>query len=158
MRRSIIALAAAAALAVAPVMLGQDTAEAGGQDVLKGIIGGIIAGAVISSIVQAGQYHCHGNICHRHGYAGPYHYHDAYGTILYQAPAPTYVVPAPPPPVYVVPAPPTYVVPAPPPVYGGYSQAHYAWCAQRYRSYDARSNTFQPLGAVPRRPCISPYM
>ena len=48
--------------------------------------------------------------------------------------------------------------PAPAPVYGGYPQAHYAWCASRYRSYHAPSNTYQPLGPYPRRQCVSPYM
>ncbi|MFD2258907.1 BA14K family protein [Chelativorans composti] len=30
------------------------------------------------------------------------------------------------------------------------------WCAQRYRSYRAYDNTFQPYNG-PRRPCRSPY-
>ena len=34
--------------------------------------------------------------------------------------------------------------------------AHYAWCQGRYRSYHARSNTFQPHNG-PRRACRSPY-
>jgi len=148
-------MATGAALAFAPVMSGHDAARAGSSDFVKGIIGGMIASAVINSVVQAGQYHCHGPVCHTHGYAGPYHYHDAYGNIVYQAPAPAYVVP-PPPPAYVVPAPPPVYAPAP--VYGGYSQAHLSWCANRYRSYDPGSNTYQPLGNVARRPCVSPYM
>lgn len=47
---------------------------------------------------------------------------------------------------------------APAPVYNGYPQAHYSWCASKYRSYHAPSNSFQPYGPNPRRPCISPYM
>ena len=38
----------------------------------------------------------------------------------------------------------------------GYSRAHYNWCAARYRSYDARTNTYQPYEG-PRRQCRSPY-
>ena len=140
MRKTMIALAGAAALSLAPVASGYDLAEAGGSNIVKGIIGGLIAGAVISGIVRAGQYHCHGPVCHSHGYAGPYHYHDAYGNILYQAP--TYVAPPPP----------------PPPVVGSYPQAHSSWCTNKYRSYDAGSNSYQPYGNVPRRPCVSPYM
>lgn len=146
MRKFIITMASAAALATSPVMLGNDVAQAGSNDIIKGIIGGIIASAVINSIVQSGQYHCHGRACHSHGYAEAGHYHDAYGRILYQYQAPPRVYVAPPPP------------PPPPAVYGAYSQAHYNWCAAKYRSYDAGSNTYQPYGYVPRRACISPYM
>lgn len=45
----------------------------------------------------------------------------------------------------------------PRPVYQGrVSQAHVDWCANRYRSYDYRSNTFQPYNG-PRQTCYSPY-
>ena len=37
------------------------------------------------------------------------------------------------------------------------SAAHVRWCYDRYRSYRAYDNTFQPYHG-PRRPCISPYM
>ncbi len=46
------------------------------------------------------------------------------------------------------------VYPAP-----GYSSAggsHVQWCANRYRSYRAYDNTFQPYNG-PRQQCISPY-
>ena len=144
MRKLAITLAASAAFIAAPALLGYGDAKAvSAGDIAKGIIGGVIAGAVINSIVRSGQYHCHGRDCHRHGYARAGHYHDAYGNIIYYQAAP------PPPPVYA----------PPPPAYGGgYPPAHYDWCAGKYRSYDARSNTFQPYGNVPRRPCISPYM
>ncbi len=33
---------------------------------------------------------------------------------------------------------------------------HYSWCADRYRSYDWRSNSFQPYNG-PRQLCYSPY-
>jgi len=40
--------------------------------------------------------------------------------------------------------------------YGNTPSAHIAWCHRRYRSYDSRSNTFQPYHG-PRRICRSPY-
>lgn len=47
--------------------------------------------------------------------------------------------------------------PRPAPVYRGRNaQAHVNWCAGRYRSYDYRSNTFQPYNG-PRQTCYSPY-
>lgn len=39
---------------------------------------------------------------------------------------------------------------------GGYSASHYQWCENRYRSYRASDNTFQPNNG-PRRQCTSPY-
>jgi hypothetical protein len=45
---------------------------------------------------------------------------------------------------------------APPRRAYGFSQAHVNWCYNRYRSYDAGSNTFQPYNG-PRRACYSPY-
>ena len=45
---------------------------------------------------------------------------------------------------------------APPRRSYGLSNAHVNWCYNRYRSYDARSNTFQPYNG-PRRACYSPY-
>ena len=41
-----------------------------------------------------------------------------------------------------------------PPAYRG--NAHVSWCYDRYRSYRASDNTFQPYNG-PRRQCISPY-
>lgn len=38
----------------------------------------------------------------------------------------------------------------------GMSQAHVDWCYDRYRSYRASDNTFQPYNG-PRRECRSPY-
>jgi len=37
-----------------------------------------------------------------------------------------------------------------------YGDAHVQWCYDRYRSYRAYDNTFQPYSG-PRRPCYSPY-
>ncbi|WP_244494894.1 BA14K family protein [Bosea sp. Root483D1] len=33
---------------------------------------------------------------------------------------------------------------------------HVAWCSQRFRSYRASDNTWQPNNG-PRRQCVSPY-
>lgn len=38
----------------------------------------------------------------------------------------------------------------------GYGDAHVRWCYNRYRSYRAWDNTFQPYGG-PRQSCYSPY-
>jgi hypothetical protein len=43
---------------------------------------------------------------------------------------------------------PRYVAPA--------GSSHVAWCEQRYRSYRAYDNTFQPYNG-PRQQCVSPY-
>lgn len=40
--------------------------------------------------------------------------------------------------------------------YVGGGVSHVNWCANRYRSYRAYDNTFQPYNG-PRRQCISPY-
>lgn len=37
-----------------------------------------------------------------------------------------------------------------------YGNAHVNWCYNRYRSYRAYDNTFQPYYG-PRRQCVSPY-
>jgi len=44
----------------------------------------------------------------------------------------------------------------PPPRYYNGSSAHVQWCYNRYRSYRASDNTFQPYNG-PRRQCVSPY-
>ena len=49
-----------------------------------------------------------------------------------------------------------YYAPAPRRYYGGGTNAHVAWCYDRYRSYRAYDNTYQPYGG-PRRECRSPY-
>jgi hypothetical protein len=41
-------------------------------------------------------------------------------------------------------------------VSGGGGNAHVQWCYDRYRSYRAFDNTYQPYNG-PRRPCFSPY-
>lgn len=35
--------------------------------------------------------------------------------------------------------------------------AHVEWCAERYRSYRAGDNSYQPYGAAGRAPCVSPF-
>lgn len=49
-------------------------------------------------------------------------------------------------------APPVYVAPRS----SALSGAHVDWCYDRYRSYRAYDNTYQPYGA-PRQQCWSPY-
>jgi len=44
----------------------------------------------------------------------------------------------------------------PAPVYRGGGNAHVRWCYNRYRSYRAYDNTFQPYNG-PRQQCYSPY-
>ncbi|MDP3526007.1 MAG: BA14K family protein [Hoeflea sp.] len=39
---------------------------------------------------------------------------------------------------------------------GSTNPQHVSWCSSQYRSYDVRSNTFQPYNG-PRRECRSPY-
>ena len=39
---------------------------------------------------------------------------------------------------------------------GSTNPQHVSWCNAKYRSYDVRSNTFQPYNG-PRRECRSPY-
>ena len=39
---------------------------------------------------------------------------------------------------------------------GGLNPRHYSWCADRYRSYHWRSNSFQPYHG-PQQRCYSPY-
>lgn len=76
------------------------------------------------------RYHCHGRYCHRHRNRG-YHNHNR-GVRVY----------------------PPHTAPR----YGTRRayQAHVNWCLNRYRSYDPRSDTFQPYRG-PRRRCNSPY-
>ena len=50
-----------------------------------------------------------------------------------------------------------YVPPAPRRIYRGGGNAHVAWCSQRYRSYRAYDNSYQPYNG-PRRECVSPYL
>lgn len=49
-----------------------------------------------------------------------------------------------------------YYRPAPRRVYRSYGSAHVEWCYNRYRSYRAGDNTFQPYNG-PRQQCYSPY-
>lgn len=49
---------------------------------------------------------------------------------------------------------PRYYAPAPAP--SGINPSHVAWCENRYRSYRAYDNTFQPYNG-PRQQCYSPY-
>lgn len=58
--------------------------------------------------------------------------------------------------LYLGPAYPTYRYVQPRRYYRGGGSAHVAWCYNRYRSYRAWDNTFQPYHG-PRRQCWSPY-
>lgn len=141
MKKLLLSAVCGSAMMLAPMATGGDHARADNK--FWGALGaGLLGGLIISTIVRNNQWHCHQGLgCHRHGYAGAYHYHQSlYGPILYQQPQPVYQ------------APPVVVAPG-----GGYSQAHYQWCADRYRSYDPGSNSYQPYGPYPRRPCVSPY-
>lgn len=70
-----------------------------------------------------------------------YNYHRGGPSIhLYVEPAPRYR------PRYHTPSPPRYSLP----------RAHVRWCNNRYRSYRAWDNSFQPYHG-PRRQCMSPY-
>lgn len=51
--------------------------------------------------------------------------------------------------------PPIYRPPVYRPPVGNWSR-HVNWCMSRYRSYDPRSDTYQPYGG-PRQRCISPF-
>lgn len=79
---------------------------------------------------------------HRHWHDPRYRRGPSFGIII--APPPIYRAP-----IYRAPrhvAPPSYRL----------GPAHVNWCYNRYRSYRAWDNTFQPYHG-PRRPCYSPY-
>lgn len=42
------------------------------------------------------------------------------------------------------------------PALRAYGNSHVSWCYDRWRSYRASDNTYQPLNG-PRRQCVSPY-
>ncbi|WP_292227501.1 BA14K family protein, partial [Mesorhizobium sp.] len=44
----------------------------------------------------------------------------------------------------------------PPPPAARLAAAHVRWCFDRYRSYRAWDNSYQPYGG-PRQQCLSPY-
>ncbi len=147
MRNILVAMVSSAALAATALVMVPAPANATheiGHAILGGIVGGVIGG-VIANGVANGQNHCHDGLgCHSHGGANRYHYHDAYGNVLYQQ------VVAPPPP------PQRRIIIQQQPAGGQYPQAHYNWCFGKYKSYDPGSNSYQPYGG-PRRLCQSPY-
>jgi hypothetical protein len=83
------------------------------------------------------------------GYGGYYHNYDGYWYPLAAFGAGAIIGGA-------IASQPRYVRPAPVYRTGGLNPRHYEWCAMRYRSYDAYSNSFQPYNG-PRRTCYSPY-
>ena len=101
-----------------------------GGDVAAGVIGGLILGGVIANANRRSRNrHCHYDYCHRHSYRYSDHSHEP-------------------------------VVYDPPPrrrrVRRDALDAHEEWCYDRYRSYRAWDNTFQPYRGG-RRKCRSPY-
>ena len=105
-----------------------------------GVVSGLIAGGIISqNRGYYGPYNCYGAYCRNpylynqrgyypRPYYGPTIYPRYYGYRPYYRPIPRV----------------------------SYSRAHYDYCFNRYRSYRAYDNTFQPYHG-PRRLCRSPY-
>ncbi len=100
--------------------------------VAAGIIGGaIIGGAIANSSRRSRNRHCHAGYCHSHSYRYSNHRHRP---VVYD-----------PPPRRRAPVRRSYG-----------SDAHEEWCFDRYRSYRAYDNTYQPYRGG-RRYCRSPY-
>lgn len=94
------------------------------------IIGGaIIGGAIANSNRRRSNRHCHRGYCHTHNYQYSDHRHRP---TVYERPRRR---------------------PAPRRDYG---DRHEEWCYDRYRSYRAYDNTYQPYNGR-RRSCRSPY-
>ncbi len=95
------------------------------------IIGGaIIGGAIANSNRRRSSRHCHRGYCHRHNYEYSDHRHRP---VVYDPPPRRR-----------------------PPPRRDYGDRHEDWCYDRYRSYRARDNTYQPYRGG-RRYCQSPY-
>ena len=133
-------IAVAAALSLGAMALSQP-AQAGHRNTAA-IIAGIAVGAIVAGAIADSHRHRHHH--YNHGYRKRHYKKHRYKSYYY----------APPPPVYYKPARPHY---APPPVAHRYAPEPwtpewYAYCSQRYRSFDPRSGTFQPYHG-PRRLC-----
>ncbi len=132
-------IALAAAVSLGAMTLSQP-AQAGRKT--AAIIAGIAVGAIVASALAENHRHRHHH--YDHGYRK-----RRYKSYYYAPPPP------PPPPVYYYkPVRPHY---APPPAVYQYAPQPwtpewYAYCSQRYRSFDPRSGTFQPYRG-PRRLC-----
>ncbi len=143
-----VTLAAPMALATAPAEANHEFWHAFG-----GVVAGAVAVGIIANAVNAGQEHCHDGLgCHAHGGARAYHFHDRYGSIVYRQQVRQPVQPLYEEEIYEERP---VVRPAVRP--GRLPRAHYDWCYSRYKSYDAGSNSYQPLNAGGRRQCRSPY-
>lgn len=135
--KKFLSLSMAAMLAGTLVMLSFSDADARhrrGHRIAAGIAGAIIGGAIIGGAIansnrRSRNRHCHRGYCHRHNYQYSDHRHR--------------------PAVY---NPPRRRRPA----RRNYGNAHEDWCFDRYRSYRAYDNTFQPYNGR-RRSCRSPY-
>lgn len=118
----------------------------------------IAAGSALPAATpaQAGEWSHHGWVeTHRPWYdqhpwtgTGPGYYYSNHPNHIPAYPKPLRGYPVP---LYEVRAP----LPAAPRFRASFDR-HAEWCARRYRSYDVRSDTFQPYHG-PRRYCRSPF-
>jgi hypothetical protein len=92
-----------------------------------GLLGGIALGAALANSDRRGNDHCHQNGCHNHNYRDFQHRHRP---VVYN--------------------------PQPRQRRLSYANAHEEWCFNRYRSFRAYDNTYQPYQGG-RRYCRSPY-
>ena len=136
--KKFLSLSMAALLAGTMVMLSFSDADARHKrrhgvaaGVAAGIIGGaIIGGAIANSNRRRSNRHCHRGYCHRHNYEYSDHRHRP---VVYDPPPRRRAPPR-----------------------REYGDRHEDWCYDRYRSYRARDNTYQPYRGG-RRYCRSPY-
>ncbi len=136
--KKFLSLSMAALLAGTMVVLSFSDADARhkrrhgvGAGIAAGIIGGaIIGGAIANSNRRSRDRHCHRGYCHTHNYQYSDHRHRP---VVYDPPPRRR-----------------------PPPRRDYGERHEDWCYDRYRSYRARDNTYQPYRGG-RRYCQSPY-
>ncbi|MEM6464536.1 MAG: BA14K family protein [Pseudomonadota bacterium] len=142
---------AIAALSLGLLAMAVPSADAGskyrykhnkGANFAAGIATGLIIGGIVSSNRRYGRYNCYGAYCsrsYRYGhrgyypkrYYGPSIHKRYYGRVPYYRPQVRSK--------------------------RSYRRAHYNYCFNRYRSYRASDNSFQPYHG-PRKPCRSPYL
>jgi hypothetical protein len=108
----------------------------------------LVAAAAFTAPAEAGGRHGDAVVAGAAGFALGTLFGTAVAQPRYVAPAPVYVRPAPvyiePEPVYIAPPPPLLYEPAPVVYYAPepWTGEWYAYCADRYQSFDARSGTF----------------
>lgn len=131
-----LSLSMAALLAGTMIMLSFSEADARHKrrhnlGIAGAIIGGaIIGGAIANSNRRSRNRHCHRGYCHRHNYQYSNHRHRP---VVYNPPPRRRAPPR-----------------------RNYGDRHEDWCYDRYRSYRAYDNTYQPYRGR-RRYCQSPY-